>query len=444
MERPVGYCRLFLFALPTMLSNLFMGVYGVVDGVFASNFIGTDALSCVNICMPIVMITLLIGIMLGTGGNALIAKKLGEGKEQEAREDFSLLTLTGVCISILLCVLLFFFRHAVLRLLGADDTLMEGCLQYTVPLLFLIPFNIPGVIFETAIITAGRPRLGLAASVIGGVTNIFLDWLFIAKLQMGLTGASLATCIGYCVPAWIGVLYFIRNRDGSLYLVKPKFRFYTIWKSCTNGSSEMVGTLSISVVTILLNNILMGIAGSDGVAAVSVVLYAQGVFSSLSRGYATGISPIVSYQFGRRDTRELRRCFRVGLVTSLVLSAVTVLVCFWGAAPLVRIFASADTAPSVYEMATAGFRLFAFSLLFGGANILISALFTALNDGVTSAVLSFLRTFLWIVLPLVVLSKLFGMQGVWLSFPVSELLAFLTCCVFLVKLGNEKWLYRNA
>ncbi len=437
LDTKITFGYLFMFALPTLLSNVFMGIYGVVDGFFAGKYIGTDALSCVNICMPIVMISLLIGIMLGSGGNALISKKLGEGKLREAKEDFTLINIFGICVSILICLLCFVFRYPLIRFLGADEALLAGCIQYTIPILILVPLTIPGTIFEMTMITVGKPNLGLAISVLGGLTNIFLDWLLIVKLDLGLMGAATATGIGYCVPAVLGMIFFIFKRDILVYFVRPKWRSKTILKSCGNGSSEMVGLLATGVVTILMNNILMKIKGSDGVAAVSVILYAQSVFSAIARGYSIGISPIISYKFGQKNEKDLQKIYKVGEITTLILSVVTLAVCLLGTGDIVALFTKSDAAGEVSRMAVSGFKIFVVSLVFAGMNIFTSALFTALNDGKTSAILSFTRTFIFMIVPLLILPNLFGMNGVWWSFVVSEGLAFVLSGWYMIKLVNH-------
>jgi putative MATE family efflux protein len=441
LEQKISYRNLLLFSLPTFLANLFMSIYGIVDGFFASNFIGTDALSAITITMPVLMLTMLIGTMFGAGGNALVARKLGEGREREAKEDFTLLMIAGFILTVVLCVLIYLIRYPLAAFFGADAGLIPGCVEYMIPLLLLMPLNYPGILLEMFIITVGKPNLGLAASVAGGIVNMFLDWLFIVHFGWGLTGASLATGIGYTVPGVLGIIWFAFNRNQVLYFVRPKWRLRTLTKSCANGASEMVGMLAGSVTMIVVNNVIMRVSGSDGVAAVAVVLYAQSMFIALIDGYSRGVSPLVSYNQGKMDISKLKSSYRVTLVTSFAFSAAGFLICILFAGPLVSIFARADAAKSVFDMATHGFGIFAISLLFSGLNIMTSALFTALNDGKTSAILSFCHTFIFILIPIVTLPFLFGMEGVWFSLPVSEILSFAMTAYYIGKLrNNPSWI----
>ncbi len=439
LDRKITMGMLFRFSLPTILSTVLMGIYWSVDGIFVSRLISTDALSAINIVMPIITFSLAIGHMFGSGGNALIAKKLGEGKGHEARQNFALLNVVALVVSVSLSVLGLVFLDPILRLLGADETLMGYCRAYAIPTLLLISFTISGTLFQMAFITVGKPKWGLIIALLGGVVNMVLDYLFIAVFRWGLMGAALATSIGYSIPSVVGLLYFLFARNGSLYLVKPRLDFSVICKSCTNGASEMVSSLSSGVVTILLNRILMRLGGANGVASITIILYVQGLLSSVYFGYVSGISPIVSYNYGKGDRERLKRIYSLSLKAITATSIVTLLASLAFTKPLVSIFAPSGS--EVFQMAVEGFRIFSVSVLFMGLNVFSSAWFTALNDGRVSAILALFRTFIFIVASAILLPLVFGISGVWLSKPMAEILAF---CMSVYYFKKMKHVYQYA
>lgn len=436
LDKPISLGMLIRFALPTILSTVFMSIYTSVDGMFVARLVNTDALSAVNIVMPMVFIASGIGTMFGSGGNALVAKKLGEGKKQEAREDFSLLLVTSFVVSLVVVAICAIFLKPLLNLLGADGKLMPYCVSYMIPVLISMPFAVFGTMLSMSYITVGKARLGLAMSLLGGVLNIALDWFFIAVLDMGLTGAAVATSIGYTVTSLFGVVYFIIDRKNEIYVVKPKWRTATLLKSCTNGSSEMIGVFAGSIVEILFNNILMRLAGADGVASITIMLYVQALFNAVYRGYATGIAPIISYNYGRDDAARLNKIHSISIRLIVVASVVLTAVCVVCAPYLVRFFAGHND--TVYNMALHGFRIFSVSCLLVGVNVYASALFTALNDGRTSAILSFCRAVVFLVVPVIVLSIIIGLDGVWASIPVGELLSLVMGIYYFRKLKFRK------
>lgn len=432
LDREIHPGMLLRFALPTILSTVFMSVYTSVDGMFVARLVNTDALSAVNIVMPLVFVASGIGMMFGSGGNALVAKKLGEKKSQEAREDFSLLLVTAFVLSMAIVILCAIFLKPLLRLLGADESLMTYCIPYMIPVLISLPFSIFGTMLSMSYITVGKANFGLAMSVLGGVLNIVLDWLFIAIFDMGIAGAAVATSIGYATTSIIGLLYFVFSRKHELYVVKPKWRPQTIIKSCTNGSSEMIGVFAGSIVAILFNNILMRLAGADGVASITIMLYVQALFNAVYRGYSTGIAPIISYNYGAGNRDRLKKIHSISLKMIAVASVVLTVICIVLAPAMVGFFAGNNM--SVYEMALHGFRIFSTSCLFVGVNVYASAWFTALNDGRTSAILSFCRAVVFLVVPVLVLPIFIGLDGVWVSIPVGEILALLMSIYYFVKI----------
>lgn len=442
LNRPITLKNLIWFALPTILSTVFMSIYTSVDGLFVARLVNTDALSAVNIVMPMVYISTGIGTMFGSGGNALIAKKLGEGKKKEAREDFSLLLLTAFVTSILIAFLSFIFLRPLLSALGSDERLMPYCISYMTPVLVAIPFTVFGSMLSMSYITIGKARFGLCMSILGGVLNITLDWLFIAVFGWGLKGAAIATSIGYTTTSLVGLGYFLCSRHHDLYIVMPKWRRQTILKSCTNGSSEMIGVFAGSIVEILFNNILMRMTGADGVASITIMLYVQALFNAVYRGYATGIAPIISYNYGSNNREHLDRIHFISLRLIAIASVVLTVVCVLFAPELVRIFAGTNQA--VYTMAVNGFRLFSISCLFVGINVYASAFFTALNDGKASAILSFFRAVVFLVVPVLVLPPITGVNGVWLSIPVGELMAIVMSIYYFRKYAHTKIQKRGA
>lgn len=420
LDRKITAGSLLRFALPTIISNIFMGLYTSVDGVFVSRLVGTDALSAVNIMIPVIMFSNAVGAMLGSGGNAIIARKLGEGKEREAREDLTFLSIVMVLSSIVLVVLGLIFIRPLIYFLGADEALYPYCYAYAVPSLVIMPLSIFGMMSQLTFISVGKPNLGLITSVMGGVTNMVLDYLLIAVFDMGIAGAAVATGLGFSVPALAGIFYFLFNRKGSLYFVRPKARPWVLLKSCTNGSSEMVTSLSNGVVTILFNNVLMRLAGADGVAAITIILYAHGILSSAYMGYAFGIAPVISYNYGKQDHEQLQAIYRISLRMITVSSLCIFIISQLGADLLVGIFAGNNLA--VRELALSGFRMFASCFLFIGFNIFSSAMFTALSNGRISAILSTCRNLVFIVIVTLLLPLFIGVAGVWLAIPIAELL----------------------
>lgn len=418
LEHEVEWRWLLAFALPTIISTIIMNIYTSVDGVFVARLVNTDALSAINISMPLIYLTSALGTMFGTGGNALIARKIGEGREQEAREDFSLLLVVALLSSIVLAGLALVFLDPLCRMLGSDDALLPYCRDYMVPVLISIPFSIFGTVFQLSYITVGKAHFGLIFSIMSGILNIGLDWLFIHGFGWGIAGAAIATALAYCVPSIIGLFWFLLNHKQVLYLVRPKWRPRSIWNSCSNGASEMVSVLAFSVVTVLFNNTLMSLAGSDGVASLSIIWYAQGLFGGLFRGYINGIASVVSYNFGRGDKARLGKLLSISVktlgITAIVVTAGSYLLGHY----VVGIFAGSNAA--VQAMSLHGFRIVAFSFLMMAYNIFSSGWFTALNDGRTSAILSFCRTIIFMVLPVLILPRILGTNGVWLSMSVGE------------------------
>lgn len=372
-----------------------------------SNFLGTDALSAVSIAGPFLAIALAIGTMIATGGCALVSGRMGEGQMEKARQNFSFFMLfSSVAISTLFCVLGILFRRPILYAMGADEALYHLCEAYAVPIFLLIPFAMVSIVLQIFFVAAGRPGLGFGLSIAGGVTNIVLDYVLLAVFPLGVAGAAYASAAGYFLLSVIGVVFFLVNRKGSLYFVRPKFDGRALGKACSNGMSEMVGMLAVTVTMIAMNVILMRLVGSDGVAAAAIILSAQTILSAGYAGYVQGIAPVVSYHFGAENFSELKRFTRAALKTVAGMSLLTFAIAFPLARPIALLFAE-NSAP-VTEMAVRGTYIFAAAFLLMGFNLFASGFFTALNDGKTSAILSLFRTLISLILPLLILPRLWG------------------------------------
>lgn len=431
LARSFNFTSLLRFAFPTIVMMVFMSLYTMVDGVFVSRFAGTSALSAVNIVYPMVSVVVAVGVMLATGGSAVIAKRMGESKAEQARQNFSYLILAGLLIAIGLAVPALIFLRPLLHLLGAQGALFQLCYDYAFPLVFFIPSAVLQMLFQTLLVTAGKPVLGLTVTILGGVANIVLDYLFIVPLDMGIAGAAVATGIGYSIPAVFGLLYFALHRKGPLCFVRPGGGGKMLLQCCANGSSEMVTNLSTAVTTFLFNLLMMRYAGEDGVASMTIVLYSQYLMTAVYLGYATGTAPVFSFHHGSRNKEQLRRLFRISMTFVVLCSVATFALALVFAKQIVMIFTPVGT--PVFELALYGFRLFSGSFLFAGVGIFASAMFTAFSDGKVSAAISFLRTFAFIVLALLLLPIALGLDGVWLAVPVAETLGFGISLFFLCR-----------
>lgn len=417
------------FALPSMVMMLFMGLYTVVDTVFVARFVDTDALSSLNIVCPVISIIVGLGTMLATGGSAIIAKKMGEGKADEARGDFTLIIITGLIIGLVITGFGILFIDNIVWGLGASELLFPYCKEYlTVQLIFAVG-NIMQVLYQNLFVTAGKPTLGLILSVLAGIANIVFDYVFIVMFHLGISGAALGTGIGYMIPTIIGTLFFMTEKS-ELHFSRPKSSISVLLKSCSNGTSEMVGQLSTAVTTFLFNVIMMDLSGEDGVAAITVIIYSQFLLTTLYIGFSMGTAPVISYNYGNGNVEQLKKVVRICYGFVVAISAVVFLFSFWGGESISKIFAERNE--NVFEIAKTGFTVFSFGFLFSGVNIFTSAMFTALSNGKLSATISFLRTFVLITLSLLILPKFLKVMGVWLAIPITELLTLLVaiCLIF--------------
>lgn len=432
------FFSLLRFAFPTMIMMLFMSLYTIVDGVFISRLVGTDALSASNIVYPVLCLVIAIGIMLATGGSAIIARKIGEGNEADARRDFSFLILVGVLLGIFLMIVGNVFIGPIVRLLGATDILVDDAIGYLSVSLYLAPACILQLLFQTFFVTAGKPLIGLILTTSGGVVNMILDYIFMGPLQMGVEGAALATGIGQLIPAVFGMLYFFFVRK-SLYFVRPKFRLHVLTESCSNGSSEMVTNLSNAIITYLFNIMMLKFLGEPGVAAITIVLYGQFLFNALYMGFSMGVAPVISYNHGSKNTRMLQKLFKICIRFISISSVIITVLALVSSPVIVRIFTPEET--STYTIAKSGFFLFSFNYIFAGLNIFASSMFTAFSDGRISAVISFVRTFVLILINILILPYLIDVNGIWLAVPIAECLTvMLSVYYFWKKKGDYNYL----
>lgn len=438
LARNFRTASLLRFALPNIVMMVFLSLYTIVDGMFISRFVGTLALSAINMSYPLNSLELAVGIMLASGGSAIIARELGEGKEDAARQDFSCIIAVSLLIGLLFLILGNWFLDPILRFLGTSEAQLPYCRSYSRILLWFAPAYFLQTAFQTLFVTAGRPGLGLGLTVAGGMANIVLDWLFMGPMDMGVEGAAAATVIGYCIPAAAGVVFFFQNRRGSLYFTPFRPRGRMLLQTCGNGSSEMVTNIANAVTTLLFNLIFLEFWGEDGVAAITIVMYFQFVFTAVFFGFSMGVAPVVSYKYGAQDLPQLKKIVRSCLGFILLCSVGMYVLSRLVIGPCLTLFTDAGSA--VYTITMEGFPLYAVSFLFMGVGIFASNLFTALSDGVVSAVISFARTFVFLVGMLLTLPRLWGEPGIWLAVPAAELLG-LAVSVFFLAWGRKKYQY---
>lgn len=406
------------FAFPSIIMMIFMSLYTIVDGIFISRFLGSNALSSLNIVFPVINVVIAIATMLGTGGNAIISKYLGEGRDRDARECLTQFTVIGLAISLLLLVLTQIFLTPLCRALGSTDVLLADCRAYLSAALMFAPACMLQTLFQSYLVTAGMPALGLFLTIGAGILNAVLDYVLILVFPMGIAGAAIATGIGQSVPAVAGLFYFLLSRKG-LYFTRFRLHPKELLMACYNGSSEMVTQLSNAVITFLFNLIMLELAGENGVAAITILLYGQFLFNAFYLGFSIGISPIVGFQYGAGNRKQLRSIYRTSFLFVLASSVALTVIAVISSTPLVSVF---TRDPETFTLADAGFRIFAFNFLFSGFNIASSGFFTALSNGRVSAIISFLRTLVFIVLSLLTLPRFFGITGAWLAIPVAEFL----------------------
>lgn len=417
LSKKFTFGSLLLFALPTTLTMMIRSLYCIVDGIFISRYVGTNALSATNIVFPMIYVIIAIATMLAMGSNAIIAKKLGEGKNDEARGIFSMIVLSGIIIGILLTLLGNLFLEPLVRLLGASTILLQDCKTYLGwNLVFSVPYILQ-ILFQTFLITEGRPNTSLLLTTLAGITNVILDYVFMVPLEMGVKGAALATGIGYIIPAVPGLIYFSYSRK-TLFFKKPWMKLAFFLQSCKNGASGFILDLSTGIVTLAFNIMMLRLVGADGVAAITIIQYAQFLLISCFMGFSQGVGPVISFNYGSKNHQQLQQVFKTSIICIAVTSLVIVLGSELFGYKIVEIFTSRGS--SVYNLASYGFAVFASNFLFAGFNTYAAMMFSALSNGTASSILSFIRSFGLIIVSLLILPSMFGVTGVWLAIPVAE------------------------
>ncbi len=430
------YKKLIKFTLPTIIMMVFTSIYGVVDGIFVSNIVGSDAFSAINLIMPAIMIIGTVGFMIGTGGSAVISKSLGEGNKERANKEFSMLIYLEIILGIVFSILGIKYLEPIARMLKATDSMIPDCMAYGKILLIGMTAYILQNSFQSFMIVAEKPRFGLIISIISGITNMVLDALFIPKY--GIKGAAVATITSQFIGAIIPLIYFIRKNDTMLRLGKTKFDANTIFKTCTNGSSEMVTNLSMSLVNILFNAQLMELEGQNGVSAYGIIMYIGFLFVGVYVGYSVGTAPIIGYHYGAENKEELKSLLNKSLKFLGTAAIVMTLLAEILAKPLASIFASYDK--ELLDLTIRAIRIYSLSYIISWFNIFASSFFTALNDGFVSALISFLRTLVFQIAMILILPKLIAVDGIWLSVVFAELLSLVVSVICFIK-NKKKYEY---
>lgn len=423
--------RLYRFCLPSIIMMVFTSIYGVVDGYFVSNYVGKTPFAAVNLIMPFLMIIGGVGFMIGTGGTALVAKHLGEKDENQARRVFSMMMILTLILGVSISVLGIIFADKMALLLGADIEMLDYCVTYArTCLIFNTMFMFQNV-FQSFLVTAERPKLGLVVIVAAGCTNMLLDFLFIAVFQMGVVGAALATGLSQTVGGLLPLIFFLRKNNGSkLHMVRTRLELRPVLQACSNGASELMTNISSSVVSMLYNHQLLTLAGENGVSAYGVLMYVSFIFAAVYIGYSIGTAPIVGYNYGAQNHTELRN-IRVKSMRSMLIGGVIMVSLAELLAPvLAGIFVGYDK--ELFDMTVHAFRLFSFTFLLSGFNIWCSSFFTALNNGAISAAVSFLRTLVFQLAAVLILPIFFKLDGVWFSVAFAEVCAFIISVIFLI------------
>lgn len=433
LSKKITMISIIKFTAPTVIMMIFLSLYTMVDGVFVSNMVGSNALSAVNIVYPAMSLVVAVSIMLATGASAIIGKEMGEGKYIEARQHFSFIIVVGIIIGIAFLIIGTVFVEPIIKLMGSTPLIHQYCKDYLFIIALGSPLAVLQMMFQFFFVTSGKPKIGLICTGLGGIINIVFDYLLIGPANLGVKGAGIATVMGYCVPAICGIVYFTFFRKNNLFFVLPKIDMKMLGKSCFNGSSEMITNLALSVTVFLFNMVMLQYLGEDGVAAITIVLYSQFLLTSAFLGFSSGVAPIFSFHYGAKNRDEIKKLFNISIrfviMASLVIFGLSMLL----AAPITAVFVRTGT--SIFDIAKRGFLLFSVSYLFSGMNIFASSMFTAFSNGLVSAFISFLRTFLFLVAAILILPMFIGEPGIWLAVPLAEMLAITVAifCIFKFK-----------
>ncbi|MBQ4647877.1 MAG: MATE family efflux transporter [Clostridia bacterium] len=427
------YKRLLRFVFPSVAMMVFTSVYGVVDGLFVSNVVGKTPFAAINLIWPFIMMLCGTGFMMGTGGTAIVSKTLGEGKKELANKYFTMLTVATVVLGIVLSAVGICLVRPVSVALGAEGQMLESAVLYGIILLIALPFFMLQTLFQSFFVAAEKPKLGLWITVGAGLTNIVLDAVLV--FPFGLVGAALATVFSQVVGGVIPLLYFFRKNGSLLRFTKTKFYGKVLLRTCTNGMSELMGNISASLIGTLFNIQLMSLEGENGVSAYGVIMYVSFLFASIFFGYSVGSAPVIGYNYGAENKEELKSLFKKSLRLMILGGAVMAAASISASRPLSEIFVGYDR--KLCDMTAHGFVLYAFHFLLCGVNIFASSMFTALNNGMVSAIISFLRTFGFQVVLVLTLPMVWGIDGIWLSVTIAEVLALLVSIFFILKNKNK-------
>ncbi|MBQ6496031.1 MAG: polysaccharide biosynthesis C-terminal domain-containing protein [Firmicutes bacterium] len=429
------YKRLFVFVLPTIANMIFLSIYGIVDGLFISNFVGKVAFASVNVTFPIFSILGVFGLMIGTGGSAIIGKRLGEQKPEEANGYFSFFVYVCIAVGVVMAIIGFFVLRPAIGLIGVEENMVRYCMVYGIIGMFTLPCYMLQFLFQILFVTAEKPRLGFWITVITGVTNMVLDFLMIVVFQWGVAGAAIATSISELVGGITPLIYFCRPNDSLLRIGKPQVDIRALGKACSNGLSEFVSTISESVVSMLYNFQLLRLAGADGVAAFGVMQYCTFIFFAIFAGYNMGVQPLFSYNFGAENQTEMKNLFKKSMILmeSGGLIMLAILIIF--ARPLVSIFIGYDA--DLVDMAVHGMRIYALIFITCGINIFVTGMFTALNNGVVSAFIATVRVVICEIGSVMILPIFFALNGIWMSAGVAEAGSIIPVIIFVVILRKR-------
>lgn len=429
-SREINIKNMLVFTVPTMVRMIFVSMYSIVDGIVVSNYVGSLGLSAINIVYPVLNVCMALAFMMAAGSSAIIGKKLGEGRTHEANRFMSLSVILTVSGIIALAVIFLQFDEQIYMMLGSDEGMLPYCIEYGTIMVAGGPFWALQVIFQSYLVTADRPRLGLGLSICAGLLNIVLDILLVGVLGWGMQGAAIASVAGMIIAGTVPLTIFF-SKKSVIYFERPEWNGNEVLKSLGNGSSEMVSNLASAITTTLFNLQMMELIGEKGVAAISAILYLQFIFVAIFFGFASGIAPVISYNYGAENKDNIKKLFNISAKIVAAFSLSMFITAEVLNRPLSMIFASQD--PILLELMVYGFRIIAISVLFSGITIFSSGFFTALNNGKISAVISMLRTFVLEVGALLLLPVFMGIDGVWWALPIAEILAALVAVYMLMK-----------
>lgn len=429
-SREINIKNMLVFTVPTMVRMIFVSMYSIVDGIVVSNYVGSLGLSAINIVYPVLNVCMALAFMMAAGSSAIIGKKLGEGRTHEANRFMSLSVILTVLGIIALAVIFLQFDEQIYMMLGSDKEMLPYCIEYGTIMVAGGPFWALQVIFQSYLVTADRPRLGLGLSICAGLLNIALDILLVGVLGWGMQGAAIASVAGMIIAGTVPLTIFF-SKKSVIYFERPEWNGNEVLKSLGNGSSEMVSNLASAITTTLFNLQMMELIGEKGVAAISAILYLQFIFVAIFFGFASGIAPVISYNYGAENKDNIKKLFNISAKIVAAFSLSMFIIAEVLNRPLSMIFASQD--PILLELMVYGFRIIAISVLFSGITIFSSGFFTALNNGKISAIISMLRTFVLEVGALLLLPVFMGIDGVWWALPIAEILAALVAVYMLMK-----------